>query len=65
MSFVTDCKQCLCEPVCKYKNVFREQVKVIAEGTIPSEKEGGIWRVKDCPHIRVTVECPYWTVKSN
>ena len=67
MNLSAKCNCCLCEPVCKYKEVYRNGVNAILNATINSGvKENGavsFWCVKDCPHIEVSIKCPHMITK--
>ncbi len=63
MNLSAKCNCCVCEPVCKYKEVYKKGIEAILNATIPTEKgesdEFSFWRVKDCPHIEVSIKCPH------
>lgn len=63
MNLIGKCDCCVCEPVCKYKDVYQKGTEAILNATIPGEEkengEKGFWKVKDCPHIEVSINCPH------
>ena len=68
MNLSAKCNCCVCEPVCKYKEVYRKGVDAILNATIHiDESENGtasFWHVKDCPHIEVSIKCPHMITKA-
>ena len=68
MNLSAKCNCCVCEPVCKYKNLYERGIEEILNATITTEesKNGtfSFWRVKDCPHIEVSIKCPHMITKS-
>ena len=67
MNLSEKCNCCVCEPVCKYKEIYREGVEAILNATIQSGREDGVdgfWSVKDCPHIEVSIKCPHMITSS-
>lgn len=67
MNLSTKCNCCVCEPVCKYKEVYQNAIEAILNTTISNKREDvnvGFWRVKDCPHIEVSIKCPHMIAKS-
>lgn len=69
MNLIAKCNCCMCEPVCKFKSVYEKGIKAILDATISLEKSESdafrFWRVKDCPHIEVSIKCPHMIVKGN
>ena len=69
MNLSAKCNCCVCEPVCKYKEVYKNGIEAILNATIPIEnKESDEYRfckVKDCPHIEVSIKCPHMIVIGN
>lgn len=69
MNLSAKCNCCVCEPVCKYKNLYERGIEEILNATITTEesKNGtfSFWRVKDCPHIEVTIKCPHMITKGS
>lgn len=67
MNLSTKCNCCVCEPVCKYKDVYEKGVEAILNATIATgESANGtfsFWKVKDCPHIEVSIKCPHMITK--
>ena len=63
MNLSAKCNCCVCEPVCKYKEVYQKGVETILNATITNEKDVGFWKVKDCPHIEVSIKCPHMIQK--
>lgn len=63
MNISTKCNCCVCEPVCKYKDVYLKGVEAILNATIPVDNDEcgslSFWAVKDCPHIQVSIRCPH------
>ena len=62
MNLTAKCNCCVCEPVCKYKEVYEKGIEAIMNATI-HEDEKHFWRVKDCPHIEVSIKCPHMRTK--
>jgi hypothetical protein len=67
MNLSAKCNCCVCEPVCKFKEVYQIGVESILNATIKTgESENGafsFWKVKDCPHIEVSIKCPHMITK--
>ena len=63
MNLSTKCNCCVCESVCKYKSVYQGGVEKILNTTIDGEN-GRFWRLKDCPHIEVSIRCPHMKVNT-
>ena len=67
MNLAAKCNCCVCEPVCKYKEVYQKGIEAILYATIPLEKgesdESRFWFVKDCPHIEVSIKCPHMVTR--
>ena len=67
MNLSAKCNCCVCEPVCKYKEVYQKGIEAILNATIPLEKGESnafsFWIVKDCPHIEVSIKCPHMITK--
>ena len=62
MNLSAKCSCCVCEPVCKYKEVYQNGIEAILNATVPNEREDVNvvpWTVKDCPHIEVSIKCPH------
>lgn len=67
MNLSAKCSLCLCEPVCKYKEVYQNGIEAILNATIPNKIEDGNvvpWTVKECPHIEVSIKCPHMITES-
>ena len=67
MNLSAKCSCCVCEPVCKYKEVYQNGIEAILNALIPNKREDGkigVWKVKDCPHIEVSIKCPYMIANS-
>ena len=58
MNLSTKCNCCVCEPVCKYKEVYQNGIEAILDATV-SYDNGSFWKVKECPHIEVSIKCPH------
>ena len=52
MNISAKCNCCVCEPVCKYKEIYKHGVENI------------FWKLKDCPHIEVSIKCPHMVTGS-
>lgn len=63
MNISTKCNCCVSEKVCKYKSLYEQGVKAILETVIPSDGDG-FWKLKECPHIEVSIKCPHMVTKS-
>ena len=67
MNLSANCNCCVCEPVCKYKEVYQNGIEAILNAIIPDKKEDGeigIWKVRECPHIEVSIKCPHMITNS-
>ena len=67
MNLSAKCNCCVCEPVCKYKEVYQKGIEAILNTTVPDKIEdvnAGFWKVKDCPHIEVSIRCPHMVTQS-
>lgn len=58
MNISQKCNCCACEPVCKWKEVYQNGVTAILETIIRGEGNG-FWKLRDCPHIEVSIKCPH------
>ena len=66
MNLSAKCNCCVCEPVCKYKEVYQNGINAILSARVTNKREGGnvgFWAVKDCPHIEVSIKCPHMITK--
>lgn len=67
MNLSANCNCCVCEPVCKYKDIYKKGVEAILNATIINgeRKDGTVcfWEVKNCPHIEVSIKCPHMITK--
>lgn len=67
MNLSAKCNCCVCEPVCKYKDVYEKGVEAILNATISTgESANGTFsfcKVKDSPHIEVSIKCPHMITK--
>ena len=66
MNLSAKCNCCVCEPVCKYKNVYQKGIEAILNTLISNERtdgEIGFWKVRECPHIEVSIKCPHMITK--
>lgn len=66
MNLSAKCNCCVCESVCKYKDIYEKGVEEILNATILNERNDGrvgFWKVKDCPHIEVSIKCPHMVTK--
>lgn len=67
MNLSAKCNCCVCEPVCKYKEVYQNAIEAILNATVPDKIENAnasFWKVKDCPHIEVSIKCPHMVTQS-
>ena len=67
MNLSAKCNCCVCESVCKYKEIYQNGIEAILNATVPSKREDcndGFWKVKDCPHIEVRIKCPHIITKN-
>lgn len=67
MNLSAKCNCCVCEPVCKFKSTYEKGIEAILNATISLEKSESnafsFWKVKDCPHIEVSIKCPHMITK--
>lgn len=67
MNLSAKCNCCVCEPVCKFKSTYEKGIEAILNATISLEKSESnalsFWKVKDCPHIEVSIKCPHMIAK--
>ena len=59
MNISQKCNCCVCEPVCRWKEVYQNGVQSILNTLIKADKEDSFWKLKDCPHIEVSIKCPH------
>ena len=68
MNLSAKCNCCVCESVCKYKEVYQNGIEAILNATIiTNERKDGVvsfWKVKDCPNIEVSIKCPHMITNS-
>ena len=66
MNLSQKCSCCLCEPVCKYKEIYRGGVESILDTLVydRGRETVSFWKLKDCPHIEVSVKCPHMITRS-
>lgn len=62
MNLASNCECCICEPVCKYKEVYQNGIEAILNTTIAAD-EMSFWKVRECPHIEITIKCPHMVAK--
>lgn len=62
MNLASNCECCVCEPVCKYKEVYQNGIEAILNTTI-SENEMSFCELRDCQHIEITIKCPHMVAK--
>lgn len=63
MNISTKCNCCVCEPVCKFKEIYENGVKSILD-TIITDQKGGFWVLKNCPHVEMSIRCPHMVTKT-
>ena len=63
MNLSAKCNCCVCEPVCKYKDVYQNGIDSILNAIIPAGYENRFWILKDCPHIEVSIKCPHMVTR--
>lgn len=64
MNLSQKCNCCVCEPVCKWKEIYKNGVEAILNTTIPAESANSFWKMKDCPHIEVSIKCPHMVTQT-
>lgn len=64
MNISQKCNCCVCEPVCKWKEVYQNGVQSILNTMITADREGGFWNLRDCPHIEVSIKCPHMVTQT-
>lgn len=64
MNISQKCNCCLCEPVCKWKEIYQNGVQSILNTTITADIKGGFWSLRDCPHIEVSIKCPHMVTQT-
>ena len=64
MNISQKCNCCVCEPVCRWKEVYQNGVNAILETTIPAMQNNSFWQLKDCPHIEVSIKCPHMVTRT-
>ena len=67
MNLSAKCSCCVCEPVCKYKEIYQNGIEAILNATVPNKREDGeieIWKVREYPHIEVSIKCPHMITNS-
>ena len=68
MNLSEKCNCCVCKPVYKYKDVYRNGIGAILNATVSIKREDGkvgFMKVKDCPHIEVSIKCPHMITNSD
>lgn len=66
MNLSAKCNCCACEHVCRYKEVYKNGIEAILNACISHKRDDGnvgFWKVKDCPHIEVSIKCPHMVRK--
>lgn len=63
MNLSYKCNCCVCQAVCKYKQIYQRGIEAILDTMIVNDN-GGFWKLKDCPHIEVTIKCPHIVSRS-
>lgn len=66
MNLSAKCNCCVCESVCKYKDIYEKGVESILNAEITNKRADGavgFWKVKDCPHIEVSIKCPHMVTR--
>lgn len=63
MNLIAKCNCCVCEAVCKYKYIYQNGIESILNTSIYKE-DGSFFKLKDCPHIEVSIKCPHMIVAS-
>lgn len=64
MNLSAKCNCCVCEPVCKHKEVYQNGVQSILNTIITADEQGSFWKLQDCPHIEASIRCPHIIPKS-
>ena len=64
MNISQKCNCCVCEPVCKWKEIYQNGVQSILDVMITADREGGFWKLRDCPHIEVSIKCPHMVTQT-
>ena len=64
MNISQKCNCCVCEPVCRWKEVYQNGVQSILDMMITADREGGFWKLRDCPHIEVSIKCPHMVTQT-
>lgn len=64
MNISQKCNCCVCEPVCRWKEVYQNGVQSILNVMITADREGGFWKLRDCPHIEVSIKCPHMVTQT-
>lgn len=64
MNIFQKCNCCVCEPVCRWKEVYQNGVQSILDMMITADREGGFWKLRDCPHIEVSIKCPHMVTQT-
>lgn len=63
MNTIAKCNCCVCESVCKYKFIYQNGVESILNTSIYKE-DNSFYKLKDCPHIEVSIKCPHMVIAS-
>ena len=64
MNLSAKCNCCVCEPVCRWKEVYQDGVQSILNTIITADGQGAFWKLQDCPHIEVSIRCPHMIKKN-
>ena len=64
MNISAKCNCCVCESVCRYKEIYQKGVESILSTPIRNYGPAGYadacgWLLKECPHIEVSIKCPH------
>lgn len=63
MNISQKCNCCVCESVCRWKEVYINGIESILNTSI-SGGNNSFWKLRDCPHIEVSIKCPHIVTKS-
>lgn len=65
MNLSQKCNCCACEQTCKWKDIYQNGVQAVLETIIKSDANGGFWKLRDCPHIEVSIKCSHMITRSS
>lgn len=68
MNISQKCNCCMAEDICKFKEIYKAGVEAVLDATIQTgqcidNRGNSYWRLRECPHIEVSIRCPHMISK--